>query len=83
MVEERGPLDRGSRGAYAGQDVAPLQWSRGAIVGFTCFWVLWVSWAWWQAEGWPYRWLYVPLLVLILMNGWWRWKLDVTEGEGK
>lgn len=59
------------------------RWGRGAIVSFTGFWVLWVSWTWWRAEGWPYRWLYVPLLVLILLSGWWRWKLDVRDGEVK
>ena len=58
------------------------RWSPAAIVSFTGFWVLWVSWAWWRADGWPYRWLYVLLLVSILLNGWWRWKLDVMD-EGR
>ena len=59
------------------------RWSPAAIVSFTGFWVLWVSWAWWRADGWPYRWLYVLLLVSILLNGWWRWKLDVMDEERK
>lgn len=55
------------------------RWGRGPIVALTGFWVFWASWAWWRAEGWSYRWLYAPLLVLILLNGWWRWRLDVTD----
>ncbi len=54
------------------------RWGPGNILAFTCFWILGISWAWWHADGWPYRWLYGLLLVVWLLFGWWRWKLDVT-----
>ena len=59
------------------------RWGPGAIVSFTGAWVLWVSWAWWRVDGWSYRWLYVLPLVLILLNGWWRWKLDVADERSR
>ncbi len=55
------------------------KWGPGWIVSFHAFWGLFGLWSWWRLDGWPYRWLCMPFLMLILLSGWWRWRLDVAD----
>ena len=55
------------------------RWGPGWIVSFHVVWGLWILWGLWRADGWPYRWVFVLLLMLVALSGWWRWRLDVTD----
>ena len=71
-------VDRWTEGSRMPARMWPrYRWGGGLIVSFHAPWGLWFLWAGWRSDGW-FRWGYVLLLMLVVLSGWWRWRLDVV-----